>query len=606
MATRSVNADAIPQELRARPQWVTWRREERDGKPTKVPYSAAWCEGRASATAPETWATFETALEAAKDADGVGYVFAEDDPFVGIDLDGCRDPETGSLTPEAGAIVAALDSYTEASPSGTGVHVLLRGALPREGPNRNGKVEMYSAGRYFAMTGEHVRGTPETVEARQAQLKEVRRHVFPTPRAVVKNPRGTAPVDLDDQELIARASAAKNGAAFERLWNGDTTGYPSRSEADLALVAMLAFWTGGDAAWIDGLFRLSGLMRPKWERPDYRERTIAKAIAGTTDFYEAPVQGIPVPSPAEVAPPRLTVISARDLCALPDPPASEELLGPVVVRGQRTIIGAHTGEGKTTLTIAIARAVTAREQLLEWHGSGGRALVLDAEQGLKTIKRRLREAGLADSTDVDYIRVPDGLSLDSNEQDIAEVEQILAAGGYALVAADPLYKLHTGDSNAEREAVDLMRRFDGWRERFRFNLLLPVHCRKPVPGTRFTIHDLFGSSAYVRGAEVVLGLQRVADGYSKLHFLKDRDGDLPIGAKWGLLFDRDQGFRRDPKDGKRETALDKVRELREADPTLTPAQLVEASGYSERSIRGALSALRDEHQQNLLEQDGTE
>src|SRR5215208_2454778 len=94
-----------------------------------------------------------------------------------------------------------------------------------------------------------------------------------------------------------------------------------------------------------------------------------------------------------------------------------------------------------------------------------------------------------------------------------------------------------------------MKRFDRWREAFRFALVLPVHCRKPVPGMKFSIHDLFGSSAYVRGAEVVLGLRRASDGYAKLHFLKDRDGDLAIGATWGLLFEQDGGFRRDPNDG---------------------------------------------------------
>jgi hypothetical protein len=170
---------------------------------------------------------------------------------------------------------------------------------------------------------------------------------------------------------------------------------------------------------------------------------------------------------------------------------------------------------------------------LDWQGQGGRVLVLDAEQGLRSVKRRLREARLDSCDDVDYVRVPDGLSLDTDPRHIAAVEEVLEAGNFAAVVADPLYKLHQGDSNDEREAVDLMRRFDGWRERHRFALVLPVHCRKPVPGTKFSIHDLFGSSAYVRGAEVVLGLQRVSDGYAKLHLLKDRDGDLPIGAAWG-------------------------------------------------------------------------
>lgn len=138
-----------------------------------------------------------------------------------------------------------------------------------------------------------------------------------------------------------------------------------------------------------------------------------------------------------------------------------------------------------------------------------------------------------------------------------------------------------------------MRRFDGWRERFGFALWLPVHCRKPVPGMKFSIQNLFGSSAYVRGAEVVLGVQRLSDGYSKLHFLKDRDGDLPIGASWGLLFDREQGFRRDPNDGKKETARDKVAELVAEDPTLGVDQLVEASGYAKRTVQLALRGLKE-------------
>jgi hypothetical protein len=247
--------------------------------------------------------------------------------------------------------------------------------------------------------------------------------------------------------------------------------------------------------------------------------------------------------------PVLEVRTTRELCALPDPSQDEYLLGPLLLRGQRLVLGAHTGEGKTSMALQITRALTTKGSFLDWEGGGGRVLVLDAEQGLRTVKRRLREASLDECDDVDYVRVPDGLALDSDERHVAEVELALEQGNYTLVVADPLYKLHTGDSNDEREAVDLMRRFDGWRERFGFALLLPVHCRKPVPGMKFSIHDLFGSSAYVRGAEVVLGLRRVSDGYAKLHFLKDRDGDLPIGVAWGLLFDQETGFRRDPNDG---------------------------------------------------------
>ena len=106
--------------------------------------------------------------------------------------------------------------------------------------------------------------------------------------------------------------------------------------------------------------------------------------------------------------------------------------------------------------------------------------------------------------------------------------------------------------------------------------MLPVHLPQAAARREVLAHEFFGSSAYLRGAEVVLGLQRVSDGYSRLHFLKDRDGDLPIGESWGLLFDREQGFRRDPDDGtQKPTAKDQIREL-----------LMEAPGHTDRPARG--------------------
>jgi replicative DNA helicase len=79
---------------------------------------------------------------------------------------------------------------------------------------------------------------------------------------------------------------------------------------------------------------------------------------------------------------RMQVFTARQICELPDPPGEDELLGPLVVRGQRLVLGAHTGHGKTTFTLQTLRAIVDGEQFLDWTGAGGRALVIDAEQGL--------------------------------------------------------------------------------------------------------------------------------------------------------------------------------------------------------------------------------
>lgn len=289
--------DNVPEELKARRAWVCWRLVTRAGKTTKLPVTPA--TGRnAKSTDPRTWATFADAVAAAGRFDGVGICLGEG--LCGVDLDHCRDPQTGELEAWAAEVVAELDSYAEASPSGTGVHVLVTGELPPGGGNRKGRVEMYGSGRYFTVTGEHLPGTPLTVNDRTDALASVHaRHIGTnTPKADAP-PRPTEPLDLDDEELLAKARSARNGPDFARLWEG---GYPEDDSAgDLALCSHLAFWTGGDVARVDALFRRSGRMREKWERADYRERTIGKALEGMTDFYTGPGGRTNVNTPQQTA-----------------------------------------------------------------------------------------------------------------------------------------------------------------------------------------------------------------------------------------------------------------------------------------------------------------
>jgi hypothetical protein len=281
------------QNIRDLSQWLCWRIEGRDGKPTKVPYSPLTGE-KASSTDPETWAGYSEAVEAYREHGyaGIGLVFSEDDPFCGVDLDGCLNPETGEIEGWAQEIIEELDSYTEVSPSGSGIHVLVKGELP-PGRNRKGRIEMYDRGRYFTVTGRHLAGAPHGIENRQEQLTSLARRVFGELEGANghKTPSPEFVSALLDEEIIEKASAAENSEKFLRLWAGDTSGYEhddneGHSEADLALCAMLAFWTGPDPDRIARLFRHSGLYRKKWERADYRERTIARALEGRTEFYE--------------------------------------------------------------------------------------------------------------------------------------------------------------------------------------------------------------------------------------------------------------------------------------------------------------------------------
>jgi putative DNA primase/helicase len=194
----------IPEELRTRRQWVVWRYEQRDGRRTKVPYQARPPRDRgaggvqrafrASATDPSTWRSFEEAVHVAADGfNGVGFVFTNDDPFTGIDLDGCFDD--GDLHPAAASnIVDTLDSYTERSISKTGLHVIVRASMNGHGRNRTGNtpwggdIEIYYSGRFFVMSGDRIEDTPDTIEERQAELDRLVIEWLPKPNGWPPSP----------------------------------------------------------------------------------------------------------------------------------------------------------------------------------------------------------------------------------------------------------------------------------------------------------------------------------------------------------------------------------------------------------------------------------
>lgn len=293
-----------PQALLELAQWVTWRKELRhkpNGDPywTKVPCNPR--NGRKALTnTPRTWGTFDQAVAAARryHHDGVGFVVTTSDPFCGIDLDHCRDAETGDIEAWALAIVARMRSYTEISPSGTGLRIFIVGKIPGV-DRREGDIEIYDTGRFLTVTGKHIEHAPWEIETRQDELEALHRAVFAArierrTRQNTSEPRQPEnPTRLDDAAILKSAQAAKNGAKFARLWAGDISGYgDNHSSADMALCNLLAFWTGPDAARIDRMFRQSGLMRGKWDErrgeSTYGARTIAAALATAREFYSDP------------------------------------------------------------------------------------------------------------------------------------------------------------------------------------------------------------------------------------------------------------------------------------------------------------------------------
>ena len=283
---RAINVDAIPQELRDRPQWVSWRYGKRaDGTSTKQPLDRA-CRVLADANDPANWRPFDVALTDyhAGKGDGLG-MSVQDLGMVFIDLDHCID-EAGHAEPWAEGIVQALDTYTERSVSGRGLHVLAWGRKPGTSCRR-GKIEMYDHHRFLTVTGDRWNGASGAIESRQAEIEALYAQVFEQEKPSAPAPLATMGIQ-DDQELLDEAMSAKNGAKFAALWTGNIDAYDSASEADAALCSMLAFWTGKDAERMERLFSQSELgQRDKWtERPDYRKRTIEGAIATCKDVHK--------------------------------------------------------------------------------------------------------------------------------------------------------------------------------------------------------------------------------------------------------------------------------------------------------------------------------
>jgi len=267
----------IPKELKKVKNWVCWQGE---AKIPKNPLTG----GNAKSNDKDTWGTFEQAMSACEEFgfDGLGFMFSP--PYFGIDLDHCLD--NLDFVDE---FVETLQSYTEISRSGNGIHIICKGKLP-EGSRRKGGVEMYSEGRYFICTGNIYNASYTDIKDCTESVKVLHSKYLPNNVPKVEVRRQTI-VDLDDAEIIDKARSCKTGTLFSMLYAGQWQGmFPSQSEADLALCNQLAFWTGRNESQMDRIFRSSGLYRKKWDTKrgsdTYGNITIGKACASCSEVYE--------------------------------------------------------------------------------------------------------------------------------------------------------------------------------------------------------------------------------------------------------------------------------------------------------------------------------
>ena len=294
----------VPDEMKSLEQWVIWGINDTK---KKLPYTPSLPSVEAKANDSATWADFATAVAAIGrlGRGGIGFEFGvEASGIAGIDLDHVING-AGELEEWAAEIVALMDSYTEVSPSGDGLHIWCKSSEPmaqfcsRHSKNVMGKqkLEMYDSGRYFTVTGQ-VYGELKALNERTAELKKVCAQYFGAREQgaarQAENSGSEHSANLSNAELWERMYDAPNGRRMRALHDGDISGYGSASEADLALCNDLAYWTNCDARRMDEMFRETGLMRGKWDEhhgeQTYGEKTIAKAIQDTPS-YTPPYSG---------------------------------------------------------------------------------------------------------------------------------------------------------------------------------------------------------------------------------------------------------------------------------------------------------------------------
>ncbi len=290
----------LPKSLRAYPNWLVWKYEERHGtKTAKAPYSPTTGQ-KGSNT--ELCGTYEQAIQSmlAYHYDGIGFQVSGT-PYTVVDLDNCVDKESHTLNETAIDLFVMYfnQSYSEYSPSGTGIHIIIEGKAPNSFRNNKEGIEVYSENQFITVTGNRLQGADTEILLKQEEITQLYK---------LYKPSGGVSIDINVEtptiesigswenseyaEQINKALAHDNSGKFKSLFlKGDISLYGNdKSSADIALLRLLAYWFNGDTKAIATVFNCSPLARRnKWQKsPYYRRLSIGKALAhylGTEGIY---------------------------------------------------------------------------------------------------------------------------------------------------------------------------------------------------------------------------------------------------------------------------------------------------------------------------------
>lgn len=468
----------IPTELTGRKNWLNWKYGEvrPDGKRAKVPITPG-SDRNASVDDPATWGTYEEADEGFD----LGYVFTKEDGIAGIDLDHCI--ENGKIHPKALQIVKAFNSYTELSPSLTGLHIYVGTTDLHEGINK-GSIEIYTHDRYFTVTDRHLKGTPLTIESRPELLRQFHAKISSS------SPQGWDAPTVEKMELLAQG-----------LW--ESSGYTSQSEADLAYANHLRGTTGQDRTRAEGIFRESELYKSRMNAQGMKEaerklkNTFDKAFEGVKTRRRGGTVGMG---------------------------RIEEVYGDLkwtwenwIPQGHVTMIAGAQGVGKSYFAAVLIAAMAGYQPWPDVAANARPANVLLTEtEGMKgEYVRRLRVLGADDTKG----KVLFGPQFDDFEHEFLDDEgyafdlaAIAAEWEPGMLVIDSLSGAHSMKEN-DAAMRKLLQSCTLWAAELQIPIILVHHERKrsEQEKARTTIDRVRGSSTITQFCRSIIGIWREGD-----------------------------------------------------------------------------------------------
>ena len=474
----------IPEELKLYTQWVCWRQEMIGDKHKKVAYNPVTGK-RAKTNDSEDWSDFKTAVKTYGNGgkfDGIGFVLTSEDPFVGWDIDDCRNPEDGKIESDILKMSRRFNSYTEVSPSGKGIRIFVEATLPCNG-RKKGNFEVYKSGRYLSLTGCHIDTAPTTIEKRWVKNGFYYSKIFgQDKKSSVQKTSST-----DHKEILKQAFRSNNGHEIQRLYAGDTGNHTSHSEADLALCGYLAFWFNNDMELIDRAFRLSGLYREKWDKKHYSDGrtygqgTIQKAIESNTTTNKPKSKH----NRSENTP--LTVISASDLLQK-EFPRDPFVIGQGILPEQGgLILAAESGVGKSLLLLDWAIHLALGRHLLNGKLTvlkPRRVMIFQSENILFMMQDRFKKMlkGLTIKEPLSiHFSTPFRYDI-NNENCVSQMIDVIGGNESDVVIADPLSSFHQCNENDNVLMRSVLDRFTHISRVTNTTMIISHHYGKPQKG----------------------------------------------------------------------------------------------------------------------------